>query len=98
MRRLLVIQRPLISYWERWISTFENRQPEDKYSHVAPLSEVAENDYNLNIPRYVDTFEDDEVVDLKVVAKDLKKLNKDMAKTDKVIADFCKELGINTPF
>ena len=83
---------------DKIISTYESRKAEDKYSHVALLEEVEENDYNLNIPRYVDTFEEEEGVDLKAVAKDLKDLDKDMAKTDQVIADFCKELGIEKPF
>ena len=65
--------------------------------HVAPLSEIAGNDYNLNIPRYVETFEEEEPVDLAVVTTELKKLEKGMAKTDQTIRDFCAELGIETP-
>ena len=71
---------------------------EDKYSYVATLDEIKENDYNLNIPRYVDTFEEEEPVDLEAVAKDLKNLDKEIAETDKTIAQFCNELGIETPF
>jgi type I restriction enzyme M protein len=52
---------------DKIISTFENRTEEDKYSHLAPLSEVETNDYNLNIPRYVDTFEEEEAIDLKAI-------------------------------
>jgi type I restriction enzyme M protein len=70
----------------------------DKYSHVAKLTEVAENDYNLNIPRYVDTFEEEEPVDLATVSNALKAIDTDMATTDATIADFCKQLGIDTPF
>ena len=80
------------------ITTYENRTSEDKYSHLALLAEIEENDFNLNIPRYVDTFEEEEPVDLKAVAKDLKALDQEMKKTDQVIADFCKELGIDEPF
>ncbi len=83
---------------DKIISTYEKRRSEDKYSHVALLSEVVENDFNLNIPRYVDTFEEEEPVDLKEVTNELKKVAKDMAKTDATIADYCKQLGINTPF
>jgi type I restriction enzyme M protein len=71
---------------------------EDKYSYIATLAEIAENDYNLNIPRYVDTFEEEEPVDLATVSKELKSLEKDMAETDKTIADFCKQLEIESPF
>lgn len=80
------------------IETYKVRTTEDKYSYVAKLSEVEENDYNLNIPRYVDTFEEEEPVDLAVVAKELKELDKEMKSTDKTIAGFCEELGIDTPF
>lgn len=79
------------------INTYKNRSTEAKYSYVASLSEVAENDYNLNIPRYVDTFEEEEPVDLASISKELKDLEKDMATTDATIADFCKQLGIDTP-
>lgn len=80
------------------IDAYEKRENIDKYATVAPLSEIADNDYNLNIPRYVDTFEEEKEIDIEQVAKDLQALEADMAKTDKIIADFCKELGINAPF
>jgi type I restriction enzyme M protein len=65
---------------------------------VATLQEIAENEYNLNIPRYVDTFEEEEAVNLKAVAKELKKLDADMKVADATIEKFCKELGIESPF
>jgi len=80
------------------ITAYKARTAEDKYSYVAPLSEIAENDYNLNIPRYVDTFEEEEAVNLKAVSKELKKLEVEMKSTDATIEKFCKELGIETPF
>lgn len=80
------------------IDTYTNRIAEDKYSYVAELPEVAQNDYNLNIPRYVDTFEEEEPVDLAAVATELKAIDRDMATTDATIADYCKQLGIDTPF
>lgn len=64
---------------------------------MAPLEEVKEKEYNLNIPRYVDTFEEEETVDLNGVCKELHQLDKEMKETDGAIALFCKELGINTP-
>jgi type I restriction enzyme M protein len=70
----------------------------EKYSHVAKLTEVAENDYNLNIPRYVDTFEEEAPVDLALVSNELKALDKEMKTTDATIADFCMQLEIDTPF
>ena len=83
---------------EKIVQTYRERTTLDKYSYVVPLSEVAENDYNLNIPRYVDTFEEEEKVDLAAVSKELKALSKDMDKTDTTIATFCTELGIDMPF
>ena len=71
---------------------------EDKYSYVSALSEVAENEYNLNIPRYVDTFEEEVPVDLEAVSNELKSLESDIAETDKTISDFCSELNIKVPY
>ena len=82
---------------EKIISTYRDRTTFDKYSYVAPLSEVKENDYNLNIPRYVDTFEEEEPVDINAVAADLKALEQEMQGTDAEIADFCNQLGIEQP-
>lgn len=53
------------------IDTYRNRENVGKYSHVASLAEIKENDYNLNIPRYVDTFEEEEVIPLSEVAQEL---------------------------
>lgn len=83
---------------EEIVNTYRNRTVTDKYSYVATLDEVKENDYNLNIPRYVDTFEEEEPIDITAVAKALKQLDHDMQQTDEVIAGFCNELGIETPF
>ena len=80
------------------IETYQARENIDKYAYAAPLAEVAENDYNLNIPRYVDTFEEEEPVDIKAVAAKLHALESDMKQTDASIAGFCKELGIPSPF
>ncbi len=83
---------------EKIVTTYRGRVAEDKYSYLAPLSEIAENDYNLNIPRYVDTFEAEAEIDLTAVINRLRQIDKDMVDTDKVIAGFCKELGIDAPF
>lgn len=83
---------------DRIIKTYRERIEEDKYSHLATLKEIAENDYNLNIPRYVDTFEDEEVIDLLKVTDKLKALQLDIKQTDSEILIFCKELNITPPF
>ena len=83
---------------ENIVNAYAKRKNIDKYAYVAPLEEVAENDYNLNIPRYVDTFEEEEPVDIEAVAAELQGLESDMTETDATIAGFCKELGIPSPF
>ena len=80
------------------VQTYKDRLVEEKYSHKALLEEVIANDYNLNIPRYVDTFEEEEAVDLDVVVAELKQINSDMPAIDKTIRAFCDELGIKAPF
>ena len=83
---------------DKIITTFRNRTEEDKYSKRATLKEIADNDYNLNIPRYVDTFEAEDSIDINKLAGELVELEKEMESTDKTIAEFCKELNISTPF
>ena len=83
---------------EMIIDTYRNRKEIDKYSHVADLDEIKENDFNLNIPRYVDTFEEEEPVDLEEVSKKIRDINKEMVDVDKKIKKYCDELGIDTPF
>jgi type I restriction enzyme M protein len=83
---------------EQIVNTYRNRETIDKYSYVATLAEVAENDYNLNIPRYVDTFEEEEPVDLDAVSAKLKEIETDLQSTNETIASFCSELNIPTPF
>ncbi len=80
------------------VSTYTNRTAQHKYSYVATLAEIAENDYNLNIPRYVDTFEEEEPVDLQAVCTELQQVAKEIESTNQQIASFCAELGIKTPF
>ena len=83
---------------ERIVSTYRKRESIEKFSHVADRSEVEGNDYNLNIPRYVDTFDVEEEIDLDEVAEKLAALEKNMGDTDKVIAGFCEDLKIKAPF
>lgn len=80
------------------IETFRNRTEKDKYSKKATLKEIAENDYNLNIPRYVDTFEAEETINIEAISNELKQVAKALEATDKKIAEFCKVLNISTPF
>ena len=83
---------------EKIVTTYRNRSEEAKYSKLATLADIAGNDYNLNIPRYVDTFEAEESIDINQLTAELVALDKAMAETDKTIASYCKELNIPTPF
>lgn len=90
------------------IDTYRNRTETPKYSKRVMIAEtpgrasqqntIEKNDYNLNIPRYVDTFEAEESIDIEAIAATLKALDDTMATTDKTIAQFCAELNIATPF
>ena len=71
----------------------ENAEQE-KYSHVATLSEIQENEYNLNIPRYVDTFEEEEIIDLESVNKEIADIKIQIALLEKEMEQCMKELGL----
>ena len=79
------------------INTYANREEIEKYSHKATLEEIEENDFNLNIPRYVDTFEEEEPIDLDEVVDELDRIDAEMEKVDAEIKQYCDELGIRAP-
>lgn len=83
---------------DKIIQTYRGRREEAKFSHRATLQEIADNDYNLNIPRYVDTFEAEERIDINAVALQLRQLDAALAATDQTIASFCQELNLENPF
>lgn len=75
--------------------TMETGIVEERFAYVASLAEIQENDYNLNIPRYVDTFEAEEEIDLQAVMQEIKSLETKRAELDKEINVYFKELGLN---
>ncbi|BFL66705.1 type I restriction-modification system subunit M [Staphylococcus capitis] len=79
---------------EKIVETYSKRETIDKYSYVASLDEIKENDYNLNIPRYVDTFEEEEPIDLDQVQQQLKDIDKEIANVESEINEYLKELGV----
>ncbi len=79
---------------QKIVETYRDRKEIEKYSHLATLKEVADNDYNLNIPRYVDTFEEEEPIDIKAVMAEIKELEAKRAELDKEIEVYLKELGL----
>ncbi len=78
---------------KRILDTATARQSVDKYAYLATPAEIAENDYNLNIPRYVDTFEEEEEIDLMAVRAEREKLKAELAKLEEQMAVYLKELG-----
>lgn len=82
---------------DKIITTYRDRTSEDRYSCAVPISLIEENDFNLNIPRYVDTFVEDELVNLDEVLAELKAANVRLKDVDVTIARFCTELGLEAP-
>lgn len=80
------------------ITTFRERKEIEKYSRNVPLSEIKANDFNLNIPRYIDTYEEEESINLDLIAQKIKEIDNDMINIDNKIKSFCNELGIVSPF
>lgn len=67
---------------------------EDKYSYVATLAEIRENDFNLNIPRYVDTFEEEEEIDVAAVQQQIRELETELADVQTQMKAYMQELGL----
>lgn len=74
------------------IETYKNRQDVDKYAHVADMDEIKENDFNLNIPRYVDTFEPEPPVDLGKLTDEMVKTQQEIDQNEKELLSMMKEL------
>lgn len=77
---------------EKIVATYKNREAIDKYSYVATLDEIKENDYNLNIPRYVDTFEEEEQISLDEVATAIQQTQKEIIQAEKELFALFGEL------
>ena len=75
------------------VSAFKNFKEVEKYSHRATLDEIKEAEFNLNIPRYVDTFEEEEEVDIAAVQKEIDELENQLADVQKEMKDYLEELG-----
>ncbi|MBF4317857.1 type I restriction endonuclease subunit M, partial [Vibrio anguillarum] len=78
---------------QKIVETYKARQSVEKYAYLATLEEIAENDYNLNIPRYVDTFEEEEEIDLVAVRSERLALQKELADLEGEMAGYLEELG-----
>ena len=76
------------------VETYNNFQTVEKYAYRATFEEIKENEFNLNIPRYVDTFEAEEEVDIQAVQKEIIQLENELSAVRQQMATYLKELGI----
>ena len=81
---------------DKIVKTYEERKEVEKYCHIAKMDEIIENDYNLNIPRYVDTFEEEEAVDLQETFKKLDETQTKITDAKSEANKFLEELGLPT--
>lgn len=79
---------------ERIVSTYKAYETVHKYSYVATFDEIKENDFNLNIPRYVDTFEEEEMVDIEEVRSNIANIEKELKVVQAQMEEYLKELGL----
>jgi type I restriction enzyme M protein len=79
---------------EKIVKTFNSFKTKDKYSYRAKFDEIKEAEFNLNIPRYVDTFEEEEEIDIAAVQKEIDGLEAELVKTRKEMGRYLKELGL----
>ena len=77
---------------KRLFDTYQARADEDKFAHVASFDEIKENDYNLNIPRYVDTFEPEPEIDLAELNKEMAETNAEIAKNEAELLAMVQDL------
>jgi type I restriction enzyme M protein len=79
---------------EKIVSTYKSYETVDRYSYVATFDEIKENDFNLNIPRYVDTFEEEEMVDIEEVRSNIANIEKELKEVQVQMEEYLKELGL----
>ena len=78
----------------RIVRAYKTRQNEDKYCYLASFDEIKENDFNLNIPRYVDTFEEDDLVDIDEVQRNIANIEAELAEVQAQMKKYLEELGL----
>ena len=83
---------------DKIVDAYVNREDVEKYAHVASMEEIADNGFNLNIPRYVDTFEKEPEIDLKAVSTEIRSLQKEIKDINAELKPYFEELGLDFPF
>jgi type I restriction enzyme M protein len=79
---------------KKTVQAYLNRQTSDKYSYLATFEEIKENDFNLNIPRYVDTFEEEEEIDITMLQSRINSLESSLLENKIKMRDCLKEIGL----
>ena len=79
---------------QKIVDAYKKRETMPKYSYRATLDEIRENDYNLNIPRYVDTFEEEAPVDIQAVKKNIADIEAELAQVQEQMKKYLDELGL----
>lgn len=79
----------------RVLETYARRAEIARYSHLADVAEIAENDFNLNIPRYVDTFEAEEEIDVAALQREINRIEEELAEVRAKMAGYLRELGVD---
>lgn len=74
--------------------TYRKRENIDKYSYVATEDEIKKNEYNLNIPRYVDTFEEEEPIDIDTVKRNIAEIEAELSEVRAQMDKYMEELGV----
>lgn len=77
---------------DKILSAYIDRKDIEKYAHLASFEEIKENDYSLNIPRYVDTFEEEEVIPLLEIGAELIQIDKEIAEASKELYSMMSQL------
>jgi type I restriction enzyme M protein len=75
------------------VTTFRKRQEVDKYAYPTSFTEIEENEFNLNIPRYVDTFEPEPEIDIAATQREIEKIEAELVETQAKLKEYLKELG-----
>jgi len=76
------------------VAAYDARKNVDKYAYLASFDEIRENDFNLNIPRYVDTFEEEEPVDIDEVKRNIADIEAELAEVQAQMKKYLDELGL----
>lgn len=80
---------------DKIIETYKKRQDVDKYAHLATMDEIKENEFNLNIPRYVDTFEEEPPIDIVALSKEMQDIDQKIAQSEAEFLSLVDDLDVN---